>query len=92
MLFHNGGQVNLPRKSHAIWFMTQYVRFGYLQQLPDTKAIADKLIIPGLYEEVAKDMGIKVPEDDMSPFTVKLDNARFDPSDAAAYLKTYGSI
>ena len=92
MLFHNGGQVNLPRKSHAIWFMTQYVRFGYLQQLPDTKAIADKLIIPGLYEEVARDMGIKVPEDDMSPFTVKLDNARFDPADAAGYLKTYGSI
>ncbi|HYE72934.1 MAG TPA: CmpA/NrtA family ABC transporter substrate-binding protein, partial [Blastocatellia bacterium] len=30
MLFYNSGQVNLPRKSHAIWFMAQYVRFGYL--------------------------------------------------------------
>ncbi|HLF78291.1 MAG TPA: CmpA/NrtA family ABC transporter substrate-binding protein [Dehalococcoidia bacterium] len=92
MLFHSDGFVNLPRKSHAIWFMTQYVRFGYLPELPDVNAIADKLIIPGLYEEVAKGMGIKVPEDNMSPFTVKLDNARFDPVDPKGYLKTYGGI
>lgn len=92
MLFHNGGLVNLPRKSHAIWFMTQYVRFGYLPELPDAGAIADKLIIPGLYEEVAKDMGIKIPEDNMAPFTLKLDNARFDPADPKAYLKNYGGI
>ena len=92
MLFHNEGLVNLPRKSHAIWFMTQYVRFGYLTELPDVKTVADKLIIPGLYEEVAKDMGIKVPEDGMAPFTLKLDNVKFDPADPAAYLKTYGGI
>jgi nitrate/nitrite transport system substrate-binding protein len=92
MLFHNDGFVNMPRKSHAIWFMTQYVRFGYLPELPDVNAIADRLIIPGLYEEVARDMGIKLPEDNMSPFTVKLDNARFDPADPAAYLKQYGGL
>jgi nitrate/nitrite transport system substrate-binding protein len=90
MLFHNDGFVNMPRKSHAIWFMTQYIRFGYLPELPDVNAIADRLIIPGLYEEVAKDMGIKLPEDNMTPFTVKLDNARFDPADPVAYLKQYG--
>jgi nitrate/nitrite transport system substrate-binding protein len=92
MLFLNDGVVNKPRKSHAIWFMTQYVRFGYLPELPDVNAIADRLIIPGLYEEVAKDMGIKLPEDNMSPFTVKLDNARFDPADPAAYLRQYGGL
>jgi nitrate/nitrite transport system substrate-binding protein len=84
--------VNMPRKSHAIWFMTQYVRFGYLPELPDVNAVADRLIIAGLYEEVAKDMGIELPEDNMAPFTVKLDNARFDPADPAAYLKQYGGL
>jgi nitrate/nitrite transport system substrate-binding protein len=92
MLFHSDGFVNLPRKAHAIWFMTQFVRFGYLPELPEVNAIADKLIIPGLYQEVAKEMGIKVPEDNMSPFTVKLDNAKFDPADPKGYLKTYGGI
>jgi nitrate/nitrite transport system substrate-binding protein len=92
MLFYNDGFVNKPRKSHAIWFMTQYVRFGLLPDLPDVNGIADRLIISGLYDEVAKEMGIKVPDDDMAPFTVKLDGARFDPGDPRSYLKSNGGI
>jgi nitrate/nitrite transport system substrate-binding protein len=90
MLFHNDGFVNKPRKAHAIWFMTQYVRFGYLPSLPDVNAIADKLIIPGLYDEVAKEMGISVPQDDMDSFTLKLDGAKFDPGSPQAYLRSVG--
>lgn len=92
MVFSNKGFVNLPRHSHAAWFLTQYVRFGYLPTLPDTKAIGSKLILQDLYLEVAKEMAIPVPEDDMAPFTLKLDNANFDPTDPAAYLRTYGGI
>ncbi len=92
MLFHNGGLTNFPRSSHAVWFMAQYVRFGYLKDLPDVKSIANKLIIPGLYQEVAREMSIPIPDDDMAPFTVNLDSAKFDPADAAGYLKTYGGV
>ncbi len=92
MLFHRDGQVNLPRKAHAAWFMAQYVRFGYLKELPDTKAIAEKLILTDLYKEVARDMSVSVPEDDLAPFTLDLDNARFDPADVAGYLKQYGGV
>lgn len=87
MLFHRNGETNLPRKSHAIWFMTQFVRFDYLQQAPDYAAIADKLIMQDLYREVATSMGIKVPSDDMLPFLVKLDKVTFDPNKPAEYLK-----
>lgn len=90
MLFSNKGLVNLPRNGHAAWFMAQYVRFGYLKELPDTTAIAKKLILQDLYREVAKDMNLAVPEDDMAAFTLQLDNARFDPSSPGAYLKQYG--
>ena len=69
MMFHRGGAVNFPRKAHGIWFMAQYVRFGYLQHAPDYKAIADKLILQDLYAEVAKSMKIAIPDDDMKPFT-----------------------
>ena len=61
MLFHKGGIVNYPRKSHAIWAMAQFVRFGYLKEAPEYKAIADKLILQDLYEEVAASMKIKIP-------------------------------
>jgi len=80
MLFHRGGQVNFPRKAHGIWFMAQYVRFGYLLQAPDFKTVADKLVLQDLYTEVAKSLNISIPDDDMKPFTVDLDKAVFDPT------------
>lgn len=80
MLFYNGGKVSYPRKSHGIWFMAQYKRFDYLKVAPDYKAIADKLILQELYAEVAQEMNIVIPDDDMKPFTVDIDKALFDPA------------
>jgi nitrate/nitrite transport system substrate-binding protein len=90
MLFHRDGQVNFPRKGHAVWYIAQYVRFGYLKELPDTAAIADRLILHDLYEEVAGEMGLTLPDDDMRPFTVALDKVEFDPRDPQASLSRYG--
>ena len=55
MLFHNDGQVNFPRKSHGIWFMTPVRAL----RLPEggcrtTPASPNKLIIPGPLPEVAR--------------------------------------
>ncbi|WP_348800184.1 CmpA/NrtA family ABC transporter substrate-binding protein [Flavobacterium adhaerens] len=87
MLFHKGGTVNYPRKSHAIWAMAQFVRFGYLKEEPNYKAIADKLIMQDLYEEVAKSMKVKIPTDDMKPFSLTMDKTVFNPTNPSAYLK-----
>lgn len=87
MLFYKGGTVNYPRKSYAIWAMAQFVRFGYLKEEPNYKAIADKLIMQDLYEEVAKSMKIKIPTDDMKPFSLTMDKTVFNPSNPSAYLK-----
>ena len=88
MLFYKKGTVNFPRKAHAIWFMAQYVRFGYLDTPPDYKAIADKLIMQDLYKEVAAEMGVPIPADDMKPFSTTIEpSALFDPANPAEYLK-----
>lgn len=92
MLFHRAGETNLPRKSHAIWFMAQFMRFDYLKEAPDYNAIADKLIMQDLYKEVATSMKIKIPDDDMKPFTLNLDKAKFDPTNPGEYLKQVNSI
>jgi nitrate/nitrite transport system substrate-binding protein len=89
MLFHKGGAVNLPRKAHAIWFMSQYVRFGYLKDAPDYAGIADKLILSDLYKEAADALKVAIPDDAMKPFTLKLDNVTFDPADPAKSLKLW---
>ena len=90
MLFSRNGQTNFPRHGHGIWFMAQYVRFGLLPALPDVQKIADTLIMSDLYAEVAKEMKLSIPDDDMKPFAPQLDNATFDPSDPAGYLKNAG--
>jgi nitrate/nitrite transport system substrate-binding protein len=87
MLFYKGGTVNYPRKSYAIWAMAQFVRFGYLKEEPNYKAIADKLILQDLYEEVATSMKIKIPTDDMKPFSLTMDKTVFNPANPSAYLK-----
>jgi len=86
MTFYNNGIVNTPRKSHAIWFLAQYVRFGYLKTEPDYKAIAEKLILADLFAEVAKEMAVPV-QPDMQPFKTTYD-VPFDPNNPAVYLKT----
>jgi len=88
MLFSRGGLTNFPRKSYAVWFMTQYVRFGLLKDLPDVNKISDTLLMQDLYREVAKEMKLMVPDDDMKPIAIQLDSVTFDPNDPAAYLKT----
>jgi nitrate/nitrite transport system substrate-binding protein len=90
MLFFRDGQVNFPRKAHAIWYMAQYVRFGYLKELPDVEAVAGKLLLQDLYKEVASESGATLPEDDMQPFTLQLDKVEFDPKDPTGSLGRYG--
>jgi len=92
MLFHRNGETNFPRKSHAIWFMAQYLRFDYLKEAPNYKAIADKLILQDLYKEVAASMKIKTPDDDMKPFSLELDKTKFDPNSPGEYLKVAKGI
>lgn len=92
MLYHRNGETNFPRKSHAIWFMTQFVRFDYLKELPDYNAIAEKLILTDLYKEVAAGMKVKIPEDDMKPFTLDIEKIKFDPNNPGEYLKSFNAI
>jgi nitrate/nitrite transport system substrate-binding protein len=87
MLFHNNGFVNAPRKAHGIWFMSQYVRFGYLGALPaNYKEIVDNIIMDDLYAEVAKSMNVAIPADDMKPFKLNIESVTFDPNNPKAYI------
>lgn len=81
MRFFRDGETNLPRPSEAIWFLAQFQRFGYLDKAPAYEQIAESVILSDLYASVAKAEGVKVPDDGMDPFTVKLDNTHFDPKD-----------
>ncbi len=86
MTFYNNGIVNTPKKSNAMWFLAQYVRFGMLKAEPNYAAVADKLILDDLFAEVAKEMSVPI-QPDMKPFKTTYD-ILFDPSNISAYLKS----
>jgi len=79
MMFFRDGLVSAPRRSHVIWFLSQYRRLGLLKEAPPYARLADEIILRDLYAKVAAKAGVTVPDDDMAPFTVKLDGAAFDP-------------
>jgi nitrate/nitrite transport system substrate-binding protein len=79
MRFFRDGLTPFPRQGNLIWAMTQYVRFGYLPEMPDP-ALADELILTDVYADVAEKAGIDVPDDAMAPIEIALDEVTFDPS------------
>jgi ABC-type nitrate/sulfonate/bicarbonate transport system substrate-binding protein len=52
---------NFPWHSHAIWFLTQMVRWGQIDKAIDFKKVAESVYLPDLYREAAKAVGVDYP-------------------------------
>lgn len=89
MVFFKGGQVPFPRKSHAIFFLAQYKRWGMVKEPLDYKGIVDKIVMQDIYIKVAKDLGIPIPKDDMKPLSGFIDGVTFDPNNPEASIGKY---
>jgi nitrate/nitrite transport system substrate-binding protein len=89
LAFHKGGRASFPYRSHGMWFMAQYVRFGLVKNAPDYRAATDAILMQDLYREVAGELAIPVPKDDMTPFACQIDDVTFDPNDVAGSLARY---
>lgn len=50
-----------PWHSHAVWFLTQMVRWGQIDQAINFKKVAESVYLPDLYREAAKDLGLASP-------------------------------
>lgn len=88
MKFYDGGSTNFPRKSYGMWALAKYVEWGLLKTAPaDYKAIADKIVMQDLYNEVIAEMKISSPNDDMKPFKLAIESKTFDPANIADYIK-----
>ncbi|GAA3206282.1 CmpA/NrtA family ABC transporter substrate-binding protein [Actinocorallia longicatena] len=80
MQFFREGETPFPRKAHGLWFLAQYKRFGLIPAEADYTKIVDAIFLQDLYTKVAKAEGVSVPDDDMKPFKVQLDDSEFDPA------------
>jgi nitrate/nitrite transport system substrate-binding protein len=75
---------NFPWKSHGVWWLTQFRRWGMVASAPDYAKVVDQVHRPDIYREVAREVGIAAPETDLRAETL-FDGVAFDPSQPEAY-------
>lgn len=51
---------NFPWRSHALWFLTQMVRWGQISEAIDLRVIAEKVYRPDIFRQVAQQLDIPV--------------------------------
>jgi len=79
---------NFPQKSHGVWWLSQFRRWGMVKETPDYKGIVDRVHRPDIYREVAREMGIEAPREDMKKETL-FDGVTFDPAKPEEYAKAF---
>jgi nitrate/nitrite transport system substrate-binding protein len=89
MRFFDRG-VNFPWKSHGIWWISQFRRWGMVKGAPDYKKLVDQVHRPDIYREVAKEMGIEAPTEDVKSEKL-FDGVAFDPTKPEEYAKSFSA-
>lgn len=93
---------NFPWRSHALWFLTQMIRWGQVDRAIDMRAVAEQVYRPDLYRSAAEALGIVAPRSDYKDEgrhatdwemdgivlgpDLFFDGRAFDPNDPVAYL------
>ncbi|MGP0170970.1 CmpA/NrtA family ABC transporter substrate-binding protein [Pseudomonas sp. NCHU5208] len=85
--FHADGAVNLPYLSDAMWFMTQFRRWGLLRDDPDYLGVAQAVQQLQIYRQAAEALGIACPEP-MRGCALQ-GGPYWDGSDPAGYARSF---
>lgn len=80
--------VNFPWKSHGVWWLSQFRRWGMVKGAPDYKKIVDQVHRPDIYREVAKEMSVETPAEDMKSEQL-FDGVPFDPAQPEKYAQSF---
>lgn len=86
---------NFPWRSHALWLLSQMVRWGQLNKPFDLRQAADVIYRPDIYRAALRDTGITMPisdvkvegratEDDRSFYGGEV----FDPANVVGYIQS----
>jgi nitrate/nitrite transport system substrate-binding protein len=79
---------NFPQKSHGVWWLTQFRRWGMVKEPPDYKGLVDRVHRVDIFREIAKEMGLETPREDMRKETF-FDGVTFDPAKPEEYAKGF---
>lgn len=90
VVFHRGF-ANFPWRSHALWMLTQMVRWGQAREPFDLKALTERVFRTDLYRDAVAALDTPLPSADAKPEGGDADdrffgNGRFDPDAPLSYL------
>jgi len=79
---------NYPQPKYAVWWLTQFRRWGMVEGTPDYAGVGAPGMRGDLYEEARKELGYKHGGRDDKPETL-MDGKSFDPTKAEAYATSF---
>jgi len=79
---------NFPQRSHGVWWLSQFRRWGMVKEPPDYKGLVERVHRSDIFREVAQDMGVETPREDMKKETL-FDGVTFDPADPEKYARSF---
>jgi nitrate/nitrite transport system substrate-binding protein len=84
---------NYPQAKYAVWFVSQYRRWGMIDDVPDYAGIAKQVMRGDLYEEAMKEIGYAHGGPSTEPEKL-FDGAVFDPAKPEEYARSFpvGSV
>jgi nitrate/nitrite transport system substrate-binding protein len=77
-----------PLKSHGLWWLSQFRRWGMIGPEVDYGATVDQVHRPDLWRAAAKDLGLTIPTADVKAETL-FDGVAFDPVDPEKYALAF---
>lgn len=75
---------NYPQDKYALWWLSQFRRWGMVSGTPDYSGITRKVLRADLYTEAMKEIGYSHGGADASPFSL-FDGVTFDPTKPEEY-------
>jgi nitrate/nitrite transport system substrate-binding protein len=75
---------NYPQAKYAVWWLSQFRRWGMLPTAPDYLGIAGRVLRPDFYEAALKELGVVPVEADFAPEALG-DGRTFDPTEPEEY-------
>jgi nitrate/nitrite transport system substrate-binding protein len=79
---------NYPQPKYAVWWLTQFRRWGMVPGAPDYAGVAKEVMRPDLYEEAMKEIGYKHGGLDTKAERF-FDGSTFDPAKAEVYASSF---
>jgi nitrate/nitrite transport system substrate-binding protein len=79
---------NFPQRSHGVWWLSQFRRWGMVKEPPDYKGLVERVHRSDIFREVAQEVGVETPREDMKKETL-FDGVTFDPADPEKYAKSF---